>query len=570
MLSTRVETLRSFLPYLQSNLSRYNYLLNSCSSLEHLKQIHSQIVKSGLSQNILLSTKLVSVCCALSSSSMDYAHSMFGTISHPDAFAYNTLIRGYAVAGPCLEALKLYRKMHLVGLMPDNFTFPFVVRSCAVLSLLTEGKQVHCIIIKHGLDSGVFVQSALLTMYAQTGETSCAELVFGEIKTQNVVSWTAMIAGYVQNGFLKESFGVFRQMLVSGTKPNSVTLVSILPACAGLEMLNFGELIHGYGIKAGVDSDVSLVNSLIALYGKCKKVKLARFLFDRMKVRNFVSWNAMIAAYEQNGAGEKAIKLFQRMQTENVKFDYITLVSVISACASLGALRTGRWVHEIVQRRGLETNFSVANALLDMYAKCGCIDLAKSMFDKLHKRNVVSWSAMIGAYAAHGQAEGALKLFYRMQEDGVKPNMFTFTSVLTACRHSGLIEEGIRYFDNLRKDYSIEPGEEHISCLVDLLGRAGRLIEAYKFIEQMPVKPGVGVWGALLVACQTHGNIELAEVVVKHLFQLDPKNVTYYLLMANLYAQAGRWDDVLKLRKLMKMQKLKKIPGHSLLINVVV
>ncbi|KAG9458109.1 hypothetical protein H6P81_002617 [Aristolochia fimbriata] len=571
MLFARVETLRFFQTYLHSsNISRYNYFLNSCSSLEHLKQIHAQILRNGLHQNILLSTKLTSACCNLSSASMDYAHSIFGTIPHPDAFAYNTLIRGYAVAGPCHKALQLYRKMHLSGLHPDNFTFPFVVRSCAVLSLLSQGKQVHCVTVKCGLDSDVFVQSALLTMYAQTGETFCAELVFEEITSQNVVSWTAMIAGYVQNGFLKESLAVFRQMVVSGTKPNSVTLVSILPACAGLEILSFGELIHGYAVKVGVDSDVNLVNSLIALYGKCKKVGLARFLFDRMKIRNLVSWNAVIAAYEQNEAGEEAIKLFQRLRTENVKFDYITLVSVISACASLGALRTGRWVHEIVQSQGLESNFSVANALLDMYAKCGCIDSAKTMFDKLSKRNVVSWSAMIGAYAAHGHGGGALKLFYKMLEDGIKPNSYTFTSVLTACRHSGLIEEGVKHFNSMRKDYSIEPGEEHFSCLVDLLGRAGRLIEAYKFIKQMPVEPGVGVWGAFLAACRTYGNAELAEVVVKHLIQLDPQNVTYYVLMANLYAEVGRWDDVLKLRKIMKVQKLKKVPGHSLLVNVVV
>ncbi|KAL5995323.1 hypothetical protein ACLOJK_025381 [Asimina triloba] len=540
------------------------HLLNSCSSFSELQKIHSQILTHGLSDDLLVATKLVTVAC-ISAPTMDYARLVFDQTPQPDVFAWNTLIRGYADSGPCEQVLVLYKCMHSAGLSPDHFTFPFVVRSCGVLSALREGREVHCNVVKNGFDSNVFVQSSLVSMYAQNGETLSSESVFDHIAEKNVVSWTSMIAGYVQNGFLKQALGVFGQMVAAGTQPNAVTLVSVLPACAGLEILNLGQSIHGYAVKLGLDSDTPMVSSLISLYGKCGNVDNARSLFNGKPTKNLVSWNAMIAAYEQNGAPTKAIKLFRRMQTERVKFNYITMVSLISACASLGALEGGKWVRQLVKNNGLETNASVMNALLDMYAKCGSLDLAREVFEKLPQRTVVSWSAMIGAYAAHGHGEDALHLFARMIDEGVKPNRFTFTSILTACRHAGLVEEGLMYFNSMRTDHSIMPLLEHCACIVDLLGRAGRLVDAYEFIMRMPDKPDECVWGALLGACRIHGNLQLAEHVADCLFQLGPQTITYHVLMANMYAEAGRWDDVVKLRTLMEELELKKIPGFSLL-----
>ncbi|PRQ50724.1 putative pentatricopeptide [Rosa chinensis] len=412
---------------------------------------------------------------------MDYARSLFDAMPERDLFLWNTLIRGYADREPCHEAIVFYRKMHQRGLSPDNYTFPFVVRSCALQSALREGKQVHCNIVKNGFKSDVFVQSSLVSMYTQNGETLNSELVFNEMVRR---------------------VECFRDLVASGSQPNVVTLVSILPACASLEFLDLGKLIHCHGIKVGVDSDMSFMNALIAFYGKCRNLETARSLFDGMAVRNLVSWNAMIAAYEQNNAGTEAIKLFRRMQNENVDYDYITIVSVISACASLGALNTGKWLHELVKRKGFGTNVSVTKALIDMYAKCGNIDLAKNVFQKLPHRSVVSWTSIIGACASHGHGDDALMLFSMRKDQGIKPNSFTFTAVLTACRHSGLVDEGRKHFESMIKDYSLVPGVEHYACVVDLLGRAGCLLEAYKFIQRMPVEPDIGVWGALLSACR--------------------------------------------------------------------
>ncbi|XP_057467566.1 pentatricopeptide repeat-containing protein At1g08070, chloroplastic-like [Actinidia eriantha] len=544
----------------------FNHILSSCSSHSDLEQIHALILTNGSHRNLLLSTKLITLACSLAPK-MDYARKMFDEMPHRDVFLWNTLIRGYADLGPCQEAIVLYRDMRRIGLSPDSCTFPSVVRSCAVLSALREGREVHCNIIKNGYDLDVIVQSSLVTMYSQSGETLNSELVFGEMVLRNIVSWTAMIAGYVQNGFFRKGLGLFREMVALGTQPNAVTLVSILPACAGLEFLNLGKLIHGYAVKLGVDSDISLTNTLIALYGKSGNVDTARSLFDRMAVRSLVSWNSMIAAYEQNKAGGTAIKLFRRMQIQKFEFDYITMVSVISACANLGALNTGKWVHDLVRGKGLETNFSVTNALIDMYAKCGNIDLARDVFDKLPHKSVVTWTSIIGACASHGRGDDALKLFSKMIEEGIMPNSYTFTAVLTACRHAGLVEEGRKYFKSMTEDYLITPGLEHCACLVDLLGRAGQLMEAYEFIENMPSEPDGGVWGALLGACRIHGNLDLAELVAERLYQLEPETVSFYVLMANIYAEAGRWDDVAKLRKLMEERKLKKIPGQSL-VNI--
>ncbi|CAL5376734.1 unnamed protein product [Camellia sinensis] len=346
---------------------------------------------------------------------------------------------------------------------------------------------------------------------------------------RNIVSWTALIAVYVQNGFFEKGLGIFREMVALGTQPNAITLVNILPAYASLEFLNMGKLVHGCAVKLGVDSDISLINTLIALYGKCGIVDTTRSLFDQMPVRSLVSWNAMIAAYEQTNVDRYAIKLFRRMLIEKVEFDYITMVSVISACANLGALNTGKWIHKLVRSKDLETNVSITNALIDMCAKCGNIDLVRDAFDKLPHRSVVSWTSIIGACASHGHGDNALTLFTKMKEEGIRPNSFTFISVLTACRHSGLIEEGKKHFESMTKDYSIRPAVEHCACMVDLLGRASQLVEAYEFIENMLSGPDIDVWGALLGACRIH--------------------------------------DVARLRKLMEERKLKKIPCHSLVFE---
>lgn len=560
-LLTNIVPSKSSLRFCNYTSLAFLYLLNSCFNLQQLKRLHALILKDGSFENRTLSTKFISLACSFAPT-MDYARSLFDKLSERNVFQWNILIRGYADKGPCQEAILLYRDMHHSGLLPDDYTFPSVVRACAVNSAFWEGRQVHCNVLKNGVSLDVFVQCSLVTMYSQSGQTLNSELVFSEMVVKNIVSWTSLIAGYVQNGLFEKGLIAFRDMMAVGVQPNAVTLVSVLPACASMEFLNLGKLIHAYSFKLGFISDISLVNTLIALYGKCGHVDIARSLFDRMDVWSVVSWNAIIAAYEQNKAGADAIMLFRRMQTEGVEYDYITLVSVISACASIGALDTGKWVHELVRCKGLENNVSITSALIDMYAKCGNINLARDVFDRLIYRSVVSWTSIIGACASHGYGEDAVLLFLKMKEEGIKPNIYTFTAVLTACRHSGFVEEGRKHFESMTRDYLIVPGIEQCACMVDLLGRAGELHEAYEYINNMS-KAGAGVWGALLGACRIHGNLELAEHVADRLYKLNPRSISSYALMVNIYAEAGRWEDVARMRKLIDEREPKRIPALS-------
>nr|XP_043627270.1 pentatricopeptide repeat-containing protein At1g11290, chloroplastic-like [Erigeron canadensis] len=545
---------------IQPPFINFNNLINCCSCISQLQQVHALIFTNGSHKSLPVSTKLINKSVSLS---MDYARKVFDIMSHRDLFLYNTLIRSYSDVGPFQEALFTYRNMFRTGLLPDCYTFIYVIKSCSLLSALWEGKQVHCNVIKIGFHVDVYIQSSLVTMYAQNGDALYSEQAFGDIAVRNVVTWTSMIAAYVQNGFLVKGLMAFVEMLSSGTKPNVVTLVSVLPACVGVEFSNVGMLIHGLGVKLGVDSYVSLTNSLIGLYGKCGRVEIARALFDQMEVRTLVSWNAMIASYEQNNACEDAIQLFQKMQGENIDVDKITMVSVISACAGLGALDAGKWVHDLVKRTGLESDVAVTNALIDMYAKCGSIDSATNIFNSLLNRSVVSWTSIIGAYASHGRGKEAIMLFAKMREEGIRPNSLTFIAVLTACRHSGLLEEGRRHFHSMSEEYLITPGLEHCNSMVDLLGRHGTLMEAYEFIENMPIEPDVDVWGALLNACRIHGNLELAECVAHKIFQFTPRNDGFYVTLKTLYAEAGRWEEVTRFKKILDEMEVNRIPGQS-------
>ncbi|KAL4563753.1 hypothetical protein LXL04_027798 [Taraxacum kok-saghyz] len=530
--------LKKFQP-LPSTSFHFNHHLDSCSSLSQLKQVHALILTNGSHKSLPVSTKLVNKAVSLSPT-MDYARQVFDAMPHRDVFLWNTLIRGYSHLGPCKEAILTYRNMHRSGLSPDNFTFTSVIRSCTVLSALREGKQAHCNVIKNGFDIDVYIQSSLVTMYAQNDEQSDSEQAFDDIVTRNVVTWTAMIAANVQNGYLIKGLKTFIEMVNSGTKPNVITLVSVLPSCASLQFLNMGMLVHGLGVKLGVDSYISLTNSLIALYGKCGNITISRALFDQMETRTLVSWNAMIATYEQNNHNESAIKLFHKMQEKNINFDGITMVSVISACGGLGALDTGKQVHKLVTKNGLNSNIAVTNALIDMYSKCGSIDLASNVFNTSDHRTVVLWTSIISAYASHGHA----------------------------CRHSGLIEEGKKYFKSMSEDYFVIPGIEHCTSMVDLLGKNGKLLEAYEFIQNMPIDPDVDVWSALLSACRIHGNLELAEIVADRIYKIDPRSYAIYVMMINMYADAGRWEDVTRLRMFLDEMEVKRICGHTFLADL--
>ncbi|KAA3472050.1 pentatricopeptide repeat-containing protein [Gossypium australe] len=407
---------------------------------------------------------------------------------------YNALIKGFSGENP-IKGFEFYVRMLRANIVPDNLSFPFLVRACAQLEGVDMGIQAHGQIVKHGFENDVYVQNSLVYMYSMCGDIKAANEVFSRMLSPNVVSWTSIIAGF----------------------------------------------------------------------NKIGDVEMARELFDKMPERNLVTWSTMINGYAKNNCFEKAVELFQVLKDKGIKANETVMVSVISSYAHLGAIELGEKAHDYVVKNNLSLNVILGTALVDMYARCGSIEKAIKVFDQMPERDVLSWTALIAGLAMHGYAEKAIWFFSKMVNSGLKPRDITFTSLLSACSHGGLIEKGLELFESMKRDYGIEPRLEHYGCIVDLLGRAGKLAEAEKFVLEMPVRPNAPIWGALLGACRIHRNAEIAERVGNILIPLLPEHSGYYVLLSNIYARTNRWENVETMRQMMKEKGVKKPPGYSLI-----
>eukprot|EP01018_Ginkgo_biloba_P020814 Gb_00195 [translate_table: standard] len=544
----------------------FTFVLKACAGLSALqegKEIHAHICRTGCESDRYVGNSLVDMYakCGV----IEIAWQLFDKMSKRDVISWNAMIAGYVQNGHDVEALALFNQMQHGDIKPNYVTLLSVLQACANSGGLQQGKWIHAYMIHSGFELDTFVVNSLIDMYAKCGSVEMARQLFDEMSKRNVVSWSAMVAGYAQIGCMNEALRLFNQMQLVGVMPNSFTMVSVLQACTDLGAMQLGKCIHDYIIKRGIESDVFVGNSLIYMYAKCGNVEHARQILEKMCRRNVVSWNALIAGYAQNGCANETLTLFYQMQVSNMKPNEVTIVSVLQAFTYSAALQQGKWIHGYIIRSGFESNVFVGNSLVHMYAKCGCVETASQLFDKMSKRDVVSWSSMIAGYGMHGHGEDALTLFHQMQQAGMKPNHITFVCVLSACSHAGLVDEGWQHFDCMVRDYCITPRVEHYACMVDLLGRAGKLCEAQNLIEKMQLEPSASVWGALLSACKLHCNVKLGEQVAKHIFDIDPENVGCYILLSNIYAAAGKWDDATKVKKMMKDRGLKKIPGCSLI-----
>eukprot|EP01018_Ginkgo_biloba_P009794 Gb_07756 [translate_table: standard] len=577
------------------DISTYASLLQECviaTALPEAKLIHAHIILTGFKPDISLDTKVVNLYAKCGS--LVDARRVLDEMPERDLVSWTAMIAGYAQNGFAHEALSLFYQMQRIGIQPNEYTFASVLPVLANSAALEHGKEVHEDIIRGGFESSVFVASALVDMYAKCGSIKYACKVFDKMPERNVVSWNAMITGFAQNGHFDEALKVFYQMQLTGVKPNCSTFASVLPACANGAAIQQGKELHEDIIRSGYLSNVFVSSALVDMYAKCGSIGNARQVFDNMHERTVVSWtgmiagyaqngyvdealnlfrempernvaawNAMVAGYVQNGQYDEALKLFGQMQLTGFKPNQVTFASVLPACANLALLQQGRFVHEDIIRSGFQSNIFVENALVDMYAKCGSIKDGRKVFDEMPEQNVVSWNAMIGGYAMHGYGKEALQLFEQMQHCNLRPDHVTFLGVLSACCHAGLVADGWKYYECMSRDYHITPEVEHYCCMVDLLGRAGHVDEAHDFINKMPGKPHAKVWGSLLGACRIHANIEIGERVAECLFETDPENSSHYVLLSNIYASAGRWDDKEKVRTMMKEKGLKKMPGCS-------
>ncbi|KAH7675225.1 TPR-like protein [Dioscorea alata] len=424
--------------------------------------------------------------------------------------------------------------------------------------------HLHAVIVKSHLSHHPFLLTRLAHAYLSSNSLSPpTRILLSFPKRPPLFLWNETIKAHARNGRFRDSIGLYDVMLARGATPNEFTFTFVLPACAAARAVLDGRRIHEHAVRFGFLSNVFVATAVVDMYGKCGEVRLARKVFDGMSQRGIASYNAMISGYVSSGKCEEAISLFDQMQKLGLQYDATTMVSALQASASLGALQKGRWVHEQVMSSQMEINVHLGAALVNMYARCGCIEESRRIFNEMPRRDLISWTAIICGYGMHGLAEDAELLFNQMVQCGVMPDSITFVGVLSGFSHKGMVNKGREYFKKMTEEYYIKPTLEHYSCMVDMLGRAGRLEEAEAFIRTMLVDPDAGVWGGLLNACKIYGNVELGERVVEEILRLDPRNAGWYVLMSNIYATAGLWNGVAKMRLLMKERKVSKYPGWS-------
>ncbi|KAI3811627.1 hypothetical protein L1987_21353 [Smallanthus sonchifolius] len=490
---------------------------------------------------------------------------LHGKRTYTTCTSWNTHLRDLTKHGNYQQCLTLYRQMLRSTATPNAFTFPVVLKSCAVLSLPISGTQLHSHIIKTGCYSEPFVQTALISLYGKCSFIKDAHKVFDESPHSQklTVCYNALVSGYTRNDQFVTGYELFSRMRLLGVRVDAVTMLGLIPGCTDPGQLKFAESLHCFVVKCGLDNDFCVANCLLTMYVRCGSKEVARKFFDCMMNKELATWNAMISGYAQNGYAMEALELYKEFESSGLDANPITLVGVLSSCAHLGAQRIGIDLEKKIQNSSFKHNIFLNNALINMYARCGNLTKAQEFFDSMVEKNLVSWTAIIGGYGMHGEGETAVRLFDEMVRSNIRPDGPVFVSVLSACSHAGLTDTGLDYFDSMEMKYGLKPGAEHYSCVVDLLGRAGRLDDAQRVIKTMPMEPDGAVWGALLGACKIHKNVDLAEYAFDRVIKLEPTNIGYYVLLSNLYTEVNNTEGVLRIRVMMREKRLKKDPGYS-------
>ncbi|WOG84451.1 hypothetical protein DCAR_0103634 [Daucus carota subsp. sativus] len=571
-------------------------------------QLHAQIIKTS-AHPILFASRISTLLSIYSNFNLlhESVH-VFNTLHVPPPVrAWKSLIKTYASNGCFVKSLACFVQMRGFGISPDHNMFPSVLKSCTSLKDLRVGECVHGCIIRSGMEFDLYTGNALMNMYSKLwslvgccGPESKGHHVFdkrlergemyrngggldwndGKLFTRSdividgvrklfevmpvrdIVSWNTVIAGYAQNGMFGEALRMLREMGNANLKPDVFTLSSVLPIFAEYVDVLRGKEIHGYVIRHGFGEDVFIGSSLIDMYANCMRTQDSNSVFRLLPYKDYVSWNSVIAGCVQNGLFDEGLTLFRQMVIAEIKPVEVSFSSIIPACAHL-TLLLGRQLHGYILRGGFDDNVFIASSLVDMYAKCGNIRIARLIFDDIERPDMVAWTAMIMGYALHGHPRDAISSFEQMVLDGVKPSDVVFLAVLTACSHGGMVDEALKYFSIMTQEYGISPCLEHYAAISDLLARAGKLEEAYKFISNMQIKQTGSIWLTLLTACRSSNNIELAEKISKKIVALDPKNMGAYVLLSNTYSASERWRDAANLRSNMRNKGLKKKAASS-------
>lgn len=486
-------------------------LLQRCSNTKELESLYSVMVKSCTNQDCFLVNQFIAACSK--HNHLNYAILAYTHMENPNVFVYNAMIRGLVQCFQPIQALELYVHMLRAKVMPTSYTYSALIKACTLVSKVRFGESIHGHVWRNGFESHMFVQTALIDFYSSIGIIEGSEKVFREMPVRDSFSWTTMVSALARAGDLVSARRLFDMM---------------------------------------PERRIATWNTLIDGYARIRDVESAELLFNQIPAKDIISWTTMINCYSHNKKFREAVEVFKDMTMNGITPDEVTMATVISACAHLGALSLGKEIHHYAVLNGFELDVYIGSALIDMYAKCGSLDRSLVVFFKLQEKNLFCWNSVIEGLATHGYAKEALTMFGKMEEEKVKPNEITFISILSACTHAGLIEEGRNRFKSMTCDYSITPKIEHYGCMVDLLSKAGLLEEALELIRTMNCKPNAVIWGSLLCGCKLHKDVDIAQIAINHLMVSQPDNSGYYAILVSMYAEANRWGEAAKVRETMK------------------
>ncbi|MCO5569254.1 hypothetical protein L7F22_022965 [Adiantum nelumboides] len=553
------------------------------SSLCECKWVHARIGVSARELDIVLGTTIV-YAYGKCGSTVD-ALMLFDGMPHTCAILWNAVLGAHEEQEEDANVLQLYQQMLSESVIPDNVGYVVAFSACTSSQEgLREGKRLHASAIFSAFDWDLIFWNALINMYGKGGDLREAFSTLQEAPACDDASWNAVIAAHAQYSQEDKAIQFFQQMQMQCIIPNKLTFVSILDACATKTELAEGKRVHARIVSSGLEKDVvefrstdlnlidkdvhqdsmsalnrAVGNALVSMYGKCRSLDYAWMVFDKMLTRDVISWTALIAAYAHEGQGDVAFRLFFQMQDEGVKPNKITYISILNAFSDRASLAEGQIVHFYLITIEFEIDMEVGNTAMIMYGNCGCLEDAQRVFDRMLKKNVISWTTLISIYSHYGMGKQAHKLYLEMQEAGVVPTPITFVSVLSACSHAGLFEEGCRCFDSLTQVYGLSPNVEHYNCMVDLFARAGKLEEGIRMIQRMPTSPTATTWMTLLGACKMHQNVERALFIAEKIFELEPKRATPYVLLYSIFSAAGRCEDAEHIKTVMVSKGLNKL-----------
>lgn len=573
-------------------------LIQSCNRKKDLasaRRLRSYTIDSEFQSDTFLGSHLIHMFS--SCGSLSEAAAIFGRLPEPSVFSWSAIISANVKHGQHDGAIVLYQKMQQSAMKPDGHVFVATLKACANLPAFTTGQLVHAHVLDRFLEIDTVIANALIDMYSRCGALDDAFSVFSRLEKRDVITWNSLIAGFVQQRHRKQASELVEHMLGSGLEPNIITwntilagyaqsghteealtifgnmqqrtnwkpdlftFASVLKACASKGALYEGKWIHTQLIESGIDLDVQVSNAIVDMYIKCGRMEDAYKEVHNLPARDVVTWTAMISGYAQLGHVNNAMQILLEMHQEGRKPDHFTFSSLVKACTNATALNQGKLIHSYILESGFELDLYIRSALIDMYAKCASFECAYKLFGNLLKRDVVSWSALIGGLAMHGQYKSALQCVDYMLQDGLQPNAVILLCLLSACSHLGIADEGEGLFLSMTNAHGIEPRVEHYNLVVDLLGRVGHMNKAEEILQSMPLQCNAEGWISLLNSCRLYNNVQLGRECFERLIASNEQDASIYILMSSIYTDANMWDDADKVQEMRNRVGVQKEAG---------